>query len=172
MFKDEWLRMDKYSSWVRKSSKCTEFRCNLCETNCKLSDLGSAALDSHAKGQKHQARVQSKERSKMFFAKPQASSKQAESSPSASNSQSLSPSASQAYFNQSSQLNAEIIWTLYCTSNNISDRSNDNISPTLKAMFPDSRELQIKKDRTKYIRNFGLAPHSTNKCPQVLQPVI
>ena len=84
MFKDEWLHLPKYSSWLKKASKCTEFRCHLCETTCKLSDLGSAALDSHARGQKHQARVQSKEKSELFFVKPQASSKQAESSPSAS----------------------------------------------------------------------------------------
>ena len=75
MFKDKWLYLSKYSSWLKKASKCTEFRCHLCETTCKLSDLGSAALDSHARGQKHQAWVQSKEKSKLFFVKPQASSK-------------------------------------------------------------------------------------------------
>ena len=60
MFKDEWLRMPKYPC-VRKASKFTEFRCQLCEPTCKLSDLGSAALDSHARGKKHKAKERSKE---------------------------------------------------------------------------------------------------------------
>ena len=52
MFKDEWLTNPKYF-WVRRSDKKTEFTCALCQSTCKLSYLGSAALDSHAKGQKH-----------------------------------------------------------------------------------------------------------------------
>ena len=79
MFKDEWLRMPKYS-WVRKAVKCTEFRCQICETTCKLSDLGYAALDSHARGQKHKTKEQSKEQTNNFFSpKSQASNFQASS---------------------------------------------------------------------------------------------
>ena len=50
MFKDEWLTNPKYF-WVRRSDKKTEFTCALCQSTCKLSDLGSGALDSHTKGQ-------------------------------------------------------------------------------------------------------------------------
>ena len=157
MFKDEWLRMPKYS-WVRKASKCTQFRCQLCETTCKLSDLRSAARDSHARGHKHKAKEQSKEQSKNFFSsKSQASSSQA--STASSSQASTSSSSPSSYYSQEWRQHADVIWCLYCTKNNISDHSNNAISETLKAMFPGSQKLQIKKDKTKYIRNFGLASH-------------
>ena len=44
MLKDECLINPKYF-WVRRSDNKTEFTCALCQSTCKLSDLGSAALD-------------------------------------------------------------------------------------------------------------------------------
>ena len=158
MFKDEWLRMPKYS-WVRKAVKCTEFRCQICETTCKLSDLGYAALDSHARGQKHKTKEQSKEQTKNFFSPPKSQASNFQASSASSSQASTSSSSPPSYYSEKWRRNAEVIWCLYCIKNNISDHSNDEIAVTLKAMFPGSQELKIKKDKTKYIRNFGLASH-------------
>ena len=52
-FKGEWLKEARYNKWFEKDTSVTKAKCKLC---CKIFDIvnmGIAALESHAKGNKH-----------------------------------------------------------------------------------------------------------------------
>ena len=66
MFK-EWLRMNKYLSWITRALKATHFRCKVCDVTGKLSDMGSASRDSHAKRQKHKSKLDEKDNNKLLL---------------------------------------------------------------------------------------------------------
>ena len=53
---------------------------------------------------------------------------------------------------------SEVIWTLCCVQNNISDHANDNIPPTLKAMYPIYEELLLTKIQYQIREKFWYSP--------------
>ena len=52
-FREEWLTNVKYKLWVAKAKDKTVARCSLCKSDISLSNMGSIALDDHARGKKH-----------------------------------------------------------------------------------------------------------------------
>ena len=49
-----YIRDDKYKSWIKRTSSDTKAKCGWCKTEFEIGKMGAAALDSHAKSNKHQ----------------------------------------------------------------------------------------------------------------------
>ncbi|CAL8254923.1 unnamed protein product [Arctogadus glacialis] len=55
-FSNAWLRNEKYMSWVSSDKDPGRAKCRLCgDKTLDISNMGEAALTSHAKGTKHQS---------------------------------------------------------------------------------------------------------------------
>ena len=53
-FQNEWLTNEEYSNWVEAVPKNrSRVKCSFCKTEIEISNVGVAALDSHAVGKKH-----------------------------------------------------------------------------------------------------------------------
>ena len=52
-FHDSWLRKNDFKIWVRQSTVSTEAYCEICAKSFDISNMGRAALVSHAKSAKH-----------------------------------------------------------------------------------------------------------------------
>ena len=161
-FNNEWLKDKKYSSWLQPGSTQSTFYCTMCKKETNLSNMGISALNSHIKSKKHVKVTASKTTQSSIFSSFASSSNTQKSTTSASPAP-KSPASSAPpilpIFDISKRVNAETIWVLHCISNNISDRSNDDISEVFQAMFPGSPKLQLKRDKIRYVTNFGLAPY-------------
>ena len=67
-FQGIWLRDDKYKSWIKRTSSDTKAKCGWCKTEFEIGKMGSAALDSHAKSNKHQDICKLREGADVAFA--------------------------------------------------------------------------------------------------------
>ena len=56
-FNEEWLTNVNYKLWVVKTKGKTIARCSLCKSDISLSNMGSSALDDHARDKKHSEKV-------------------------------------------------------------------------------------------------------------------
>lgn len=71
-FNDVWLHTEKYTSWLEKTDNKGEAKCPVCNKTFDISNMGEAALTSHAKGAKHPAAVTAREASTITsFFRPQ-----------------------------------------------------------------------------------------------------
>ena len=52
-FDTDWLTKSEYKHWLEKKDSQNAY-CNKCDKTIYLSNMGTAALKSHAKGAKHQ----------------------------------------------------------------------------------------------------------------------
>lgn len=56
-FKDSWLTNDAYKAWLQRcASDKRSARCSWCMKNIDISNMGEAALKSHARGSHHVSR--------------------------------------------------------------------------------------------------------------------
>lgn len=53
LFNVTWLSSEKYKNWLAADSDASRARCKLCKKSFDISNMGEAALASHAKGVKH-----------------------------------------------------------------------------------------------------------------------
>ena len=60
VFNDLWLKEPQYSSWLGKAKDSTKASCHLCGVFFELGNMGRKALNSHAKGKKHVAKMEIK----------------------------------------------------------------------------------------------------------------
>ena len=67
-FQNKWLTNEEYSNWVQAVPKNrSRVKCSFCKTDIDISNMGVAALDSHAAGKKHKQTASAAVSSAMFF---------------------------------------------------------------------------------------------------------
>ena len=53
IFNESWLSDSRFSQWLKRSGNSTKARCSYCQKDFDISNMGIAALTSHASGKKH-----------------------------------------------------------------------------------------------------------------------
>ena len=56
-FQDVWLTDDRYKLWLQKDDNVYSAKCKVCSKTFSVAGQGIKALDTHAKGLKHQQRL-------------------------------------------------------------------------------------------------------------------
>ena len=138
-FQEEWLTGKLYKDWITQDKNKNYAKCVLCLKDIDLLTMGSAALDSHAKGAKHKAK-KIKDRSTgldLFFKKPNQTPVKSQEQ------QQPSASTLDTYVLNDSPFNAEILWCLKGIKCHFSLRSCESLGKLFWTLLPDS-ELASK----------------------------
>ncbi|XP_072564149.1 uncharacterized protein [Paramormyrops kingsleyae] len=165
-FNNVWLHSEKYNAWLEKDQDPRRAKCRLCHKTFDISNMGEAALSSHAKGAKHQSAAAAAQQSASnpiagFFT--QVTNVMI---PSASCSASLSSTTKQGTIlsavSRNETLTAEVLWALKVANSHYSHKSCEDISQLFPVMFPDSQiaaRFTCGERKCSYMCNFGLAPY-------------
>lgn len=160
-FIDDWLQDDLFKVWLAKDKDNTKARCKICHKTLELSTSGRSALTDHAKGAKHLAAVK---KVTTFFQPKLHKTGQTVSYRCPSDS--VLPENNQetldTFLITSTATKAEIIWSLKSVMSGFSNRSNDELSSTFAAMFPDSniaKSFNLARTKAMYTITHGLAPY-------------
>lgn len=167
-FNTEWLKDPQFSSWVGVDPNSnTKARCILCGVKFELGNMGRQALISHAKGKKHELKVnitckvkQENKSLDMFVVKHEASGTTHKEQgnkdstvnigqlvipvpPPPTSDQTLKPSSSSSvvmsnFVTNDDVLSAEIIWAIKTVVSHYSCSSSSNTNTLFQKMFPDS----------------------------------
>ena len=166
LFKDYWLDNPEFKDWIEKVDNCTsKARCKVCRKTIDLSNMGTRALKSHAKGLRHKDLVKNAKqpRKSLFTVAAPSSENSAASSPSMNVSQ-IEKTAKTSLFDYPTESKdsrkAEILYALHAVMHHHSARSNDKSGELFKKMFWDSKIAKgYSMHRTKmgYLINFGIA---------------
>lgn len=158
--------MDKYKMWLEKVSDRGKARCGLCSKIIDISNMGEAALTSHAKGTKHQAVVAAREGSSMsltsFFSPPSTSTSV---TPTAGSSICQTQGTRQGTISnvtRQESLRPEVLWALKVANSHYSFKSCEDVSELFSVMFPDSQlagKFACGERKCAYLCTFGLAPY-------------
>ncbi|XP_070554389.1 uncharacterized protein [Ptychodera flava] len=189
VFNDLWLKQPEYLGWLERAQDKSSAKCKLCEKTFDVSNMGEAALKSHAKGVKHQALVGQKQKAsglkiKDFFAQSSSDVKSSTySKPSTSSSDfltshsqlsmssamsfkmpSIKPVTSSltAFVSKNDVLRAEVLWTLKVVKSHYSFNSCGDIQQLFSRMFPDSeiaKQFTCGERKCAYLCNYGIAPY-------------
>ena len=126
LFNGDWLKDPQFSSWIARSIHKDKAHCKVCATDFLLENMGKQALQSHARGKKHQKIIAVKSESQKagtrlhnFFV-PRSPK---ESSPSSENLTAPpppgeppinQPSSSQnsSYFSREDVLSTKVLWAI------------------------------------------------------------
>ena len=153
------------------------YRCKLCNTERKLSNMGIMALKSHIEGAKHKRLSELDKKSKtrptsiLNFLSGNNSSES--SQPAVSQdmpdvSLDLVPTTSTGTiknsftFNADDRVKAEVLWVLNMINRNQSFKSSEDSSGLLQLMFPDStiaKHFTCGEQKAQYMCTFGLKPY-------------
>lgn len=162
-FQTTWLEHNdcsktKISSWCRTGSDQFHAYCTVCYKEISCDNSGLEQLLQHARGTKHQTRVQelAKQPSlKLDLAKETTANQQGPGS------QTSTSAKLKMYVKADEVLKAEVLWCMQIAASNLSFRSTEPICSTLAAMFPDSlaRDMQLSRTKATYIVSDGLGPH-------------
>jgi hypothetical protein len=156
-FRIEWVAS---YPWIARGLNQSTARCVVCDKMIDISTMGSSALRSHMKGQKHQKLVNLKKQSQCL------NITRDQSVPSTSAVVSSVPSpvpvSGLAGFADIKQLRtAEIWYALHLVSNAQSFKSSSDVSFIMRQMFPDSivaTQFTFGETKSMYTVVFGLAP--------------
>lgn len=141
-FNNVWLQSEKYNAWLEKYQDPGGAKCRLCHKTFDISNMGEAALPSHAKGAKHQSAAAAARQS---ASKPIAGffTQVTDVTPSASCCASLSSTTKQGTIlsavSRNETLTAEVLWVLKVANSHYSYKSCEDISQLFQVMFPDSQ---------------------------------
>ena len=132
-------------SWVSSDKDPGRAKCRLCgDKTFDISNMGEAALTSHAKGAKHQSAAAS-------GAAP-----------------AFSPPQPGQLLRQTARLSlwstAEVMWALKVANSHYSFKSSEDASLLFQRMFPDSQiatQFACGESKCSFLCSFGLAPHLT-----------
>ena len=144
IFNDSWLIDPRFSLWIKKSNNKSKAYCNFCQKDFDISNMGIAALSSHALGKKHKD-IQSLRESNvgaLFY--PKKSPTEHESTSAAK----PKVKTVESMMIPASALKAEILWTLKVATSHYSLRSCLGLNEIFKAMFVDSaiaKSFQLNK---------------------------
>ena len=115
-------------------------------------------MTDHAKGKKHKEII---EKRKVFFRTSSTRTDEKKNVSYAKNDVE-SQKALDMYLYNSDTIKAEIIWTLKSVMDGFSVQSNDELSETLSAMFPDSKiagSFSMARTKSMYAINHGTCPN-------------
>ena len=66
-FQESWLSGSRFESWVSRSKDKGNAWCKLCKKDIMLSNMGERALLSHARGSKHNTKVEDRKTARDFL---------------------------------------------------------------------------------------------------------
>lgn len=158
-FVDAWLSDPLFEKWLSKEKCDTQARCTICHKTIVLSSAGRSALTDHAKGKKHNEALNKRNN---FFKSPSSKNQKVSNEQSKCSEAVEKQPTLESFITNSDTLKAEIIWSLKSIINGFSVRSNDELSDTLVAMFPDSKiakSFNMARTKSMYIINHGLYPY-------------
>ena len=137
-FREEWLTNVKYKLWVAKTKDKTVARCTLCKLDISLSNMGSSALDDHARGKKHSEKVKSRETGiELFFQTSKSSTNTDFSSEKPATVEKKQKNTLEDLIINENTLNAKIRWILKVVISHLSFRSCIDLNKLFISMFPD-----------------------------------
>ena len=150
-FVESWLSDPEFTGWLHKEKEETKARCSVCHKTIEWLSSGRSALTDHAKGKKHKEILSKK--INFFLPKNKAPHILIEE-----------PTNSVVDGQQTLEdafVWAEIIWTLKTVMSGYSVRSNNDLSLTFAAMFPElKRTFNLARTKSMYMINHGIAPYS------------
>lgn len=137
-------------------------KCRLCGGKTfDISNMGEAALTSHAKGGKHQSAA-----AREATATPITGFLTTARATATPSSTSLSSATKQAFITdavtKNEVLTAEVMWALKVANSHYSFKSSEDASLLFRRMFPDSQiatQFACGERKCAYLCSFGLAPH-------------
>ena len=127
-FSNVWLHSDKYKSWLEKTGDNGKAKCAVCNKMFDVSNMGEAALTSHAKGAKHHAAVTAREASAITsFFRPPTTPKTATVTPAVCSSSTATSSLKQGTLSnvvtRNEVLTSEVLWALKVANAHFSYKS-------------------------------------------------
>ena len=153
-FVESWLSDPEFSGWLRKEKEETKARCSVYHKTIELSPSGRSALTDHAKGKKHKQILSKK--NNFFLPKNKAPHIVIEEP---TNSVADGQQTLEDVLVSTNSVRAEIIWILKSVMSGYSVRSNDDLSLTFAAMFPELKRIfNMTSTKSTYVINHGLAP--------------
>ena len=192
-FNKLWLFDPHYKDWILEDDTSnTKAKCKKCCCDIDLSNMGTCALDSHAKGFKHVNNCKSQTSLFTWLKKSGPSLTEIDTSTSDEVHISSTAATSSAstivelsttttptnslskFLNKEDVMKAEIIWTLHIVTNHQSFISNAGASKLFRIMFPDSEiasKFSCERTKMSYVTVFGLAPYFQQKLYNKLNDV-
>ena len=176
-FSEQWLSDDKYATWLAPcNGDVYKARCKVCLKNFDISNMGEAAIKSHAKGNQHILRLQQATAkhtpSITLFVDAKAAHVDPEknaSFPAATKSEpnpSPGPSTSAGtcadFFSSHAVTSAEIMWAIKVVTAHFSYSACNDASDLFRSMFPDSAiaaKFSCARTKCAYLCRFGIAPY-------------
>ena len=159
-FQEEWLTSKLYKYWITQGKNKNYAKCVFCLKDIDLSTVGSAALDSHAKGAKHKTKIKDQSTGlDLFFKKPNQTPVESQEQQQSSTS---SCKTLDSYVLNDSTLNAEMLWCLKVIKCHFSRRSCEGLGKLFQKLFPDSEfasKFSLGKTKCAYMINLGLEPY-------------
>ena len=136
-FDKTWLKDPAYEDWLKVGSTNTTFKCKVCKEKNKeqmLGDIGVEAIKKHMATDGHKNKMKCYQDAIAVFQRRKSVNNDAvvadndnmQPAPASTSSPTSSSNLIAAYFNATSDTNAEIIWTLNCVVKGYSDRLSNN----------------------------------------------
>lgn len=176
-FQDVWLTNESWRLWLREGNDCFTAFCSFCKRKFDVSHSGISAIKSHERGLKHSQIDKNIKLGKQltlhsFSGKPADTTNISNDNynnttarlQTASEPRSSSTSISKISITDS-VTKAEILWSAFCVSTHISNRSGGLASDLFSLMFTDScvaQKMKLHKDKVAYSITYGLGPHFSN----------
>lgn len=162
-FNNAWLLLDKFKAWTTTDQDPGRAKCRLCGgKSFDISNMGEAALTSHAKGSRHRSAAASGATvtpiSVLFATAATASATPSALLASANKQTTLNDGA----VTKNDILTAEVMWALKVANSHFSFKSSEDVSQLFRRMFPDSQiaaQFACGESKCSYLCSFGLAPH-------------
>ena len=148
-FKGDWLKDARFNKWLEKDTSVTEAKCKLYCKTFDIGNMGIAALESHAKGDKHKIKLSSSATvniQQLYKATNQSGDK----------------GTLKSFVVSSAVIAAEIKWALKIVTWHFLFHSYLDINDLFLSMFSDShisKSFKLSKTKCAYLINFGIAPY-------------
>ncbi len=164
-FRNVWIQDEKYKGWLEKDQDPGRAKCTLCRKTFDISNMGEAALSSHAKGAKHQSAAAAACATAPnpitgFFIRV------TDVTPAPNCGASLSATVKQGTIlsaaSRNETLTAEVLWALKVANSHYSYKSCEDTGQLFQSMFPDSKiaaSFACGERKCSYLCTFGLAPY-------------
>ncbi|GBN74705.1 hypothetical protein AVEN_224456-1 [Araneus ventricosus] len=160
-FKQEWLEIPEYASWLREcqTNKYSAMYL-LCNSAFSLGNMGKQALTSHQKSKKHEKAIAARKGSRDL--RDEYAKKIVQDVSSCQNVPPKQDANSLTYLKPETVSEAEIFWCLYSVMEHSSFRSAGRAVDLLKRMFTDSeivKKMSLQRTKIAYTCVHGIAPY-------------
>ncbi|GBN02756.1 Kinesin-like protein unc-104 [Araneus ventricosus] len=160
-FKQEWLEIPEYASWLREcQTNKYSAMCLLCNSAFSLSNMGKQALTSHQKSKKHEKAIAARKGSRDL--RDEYPKKVVQDVSSCQNVPPKQDANLLTYLRPETVSEAEILWCLYSVMEHSSFRSAGWAVDLMKRMFTDSeivKKMSLQRTKIAYTCVHGIAPY-------------